>query len=38
VTPSLLETGKREPRLAIIVALADALAIDPSLLVAGPRP
>jgi transcriptional regulator with XRE-family HTH domain len=37
-TPSLLETGKREPRLATIVALADALGIDPSMLVAGLRP
>lgn len=37
-TPSLLERGLREPRLATIVALADALGVDPSILVAGLKP
>lgn len=37
-TVYLLENGKREPRLAMIVKLADALGIDPSMLVAGLKP
>lgn len=37
-TVHLLESGKREPRLETIVVLADALSIDPGLLVAGLRP
>jgi transcriptional regulator with XRE-family HTH domain len=35
VTVYLLENGKRDPRLETIVALADALGIDPGRLVAG---
>lgn len=37
-TVYLLENGKREPRLAMIVKLADALGLDPSMLVAGLHP
>ena len=37
-TVGLLENGKREPRLATIVRLADALGVDPSVLVAGMVP
>ena len=37
-TVYLLESGKREPRLETIVVLADAMSIDPGLLVVGLRP